>query len=164
MNNTSCIMSPDALLRPKHCGRKESQQGRCGKRATLPQLPAADAPVGVSRSSKSLGVAPSLRVLDLVCGDGTTAVPLAQLGAGGGRDRHRAEPQGRGRKQAASAACPYWDSTAFTFREGDAKQFARMSRTVRSTSPSRCLGPCLRLSPSTWPRKWSGSPSRAVAS
>jgi SAM-dependent methyltransferase len=30
---------------------------------------------------KSLGVAPSLRVLDLGCGDGTTAVPLAQLGA-----------------------------------------------------------------------------------
>ena len=30
---------------------------------------------------KSLGVKPSLRVLDLGCGDGTTAVPLAQLGA-----------------------------------------------------------------------------------
>ena len=30
---------------------------------------------------KSLGVRPPLRVLDLGCGDGTTAVPLAQLGA-----------------------------------------------------------------------------------
>lgn len=30
---------------------------------------------------KSLGVSPTLRVLDLGCGDGTTAVPLAQLGA-----------------------------------------------------------------------------------
>ncbi len=30
---------------------------------------------------KSLGVKPSARVLDLGCGDGTTAVPLAQLGA-----------------------------------------------------------------------------------
>jgi len=30
---------------------------------------------------KSLGIAPTLRVLDLGCGDGTTAVPLAQLGA-----------------------------------------------------------------------------------
>jgi ubiquinone/menaquinone biosynthesis C-methylase UbiE len=29
----------------------------------------------------SLGVAPPLRVLDLGCGDGTTALPLAQLGA-----------------------------------------------------------------------------------
>src|SRR6516225_4978209 len=30
---------------------------------------------------KSLDIAPPLRVLDLGCGDGTTAVPLAQLGA-----------------------------------------------------------------------------------
>jgi ubiquinone/menaquinone biosynthesis C-methylase UbiE len=30
---------------------------------------------------QSLGVAPPLRALDLGCGDGTTAVPLAQLGA-----------------------------------------------------------------------------------
>jgi len=30
---------------------------------------------------KSLGVTPSVRVLDLGCGDGTTAVPLARLGA-----------------------------------------------------------------------------------
>jgi ubiquinone/menaquinone biosynthesis C-methylase UbiE len=30
---------------------------------------------------KSLGITPSLRVLDLGCGDGTTAVPLAHLGA-----------------------------------------------------------------------------------
>jgi 2-polyprenyl-3-methyl-5-hydroxy-6-metoxy-1,4-benzoquinol methylase len=29
----------------------------------------------------SLGVTPQLRVLDLGCGDGTTAVPLARLGA-----------------------------------------------------------------------------------
>jgi len=30
---------------------------------------------------KSLGVTPSMRVLDLGCGDGTTAVPMAQMGA-----------------------------------------------------------------------------------
>ena len=30
---------------------------------------------------KSLGITPPLRVLDLGCGDGTTAIPLAQLGA-----------------------------------------------------------------------------------
>ena len=31
--------------------------------------------------AQSLGIAPPMRVLDLGCGDGTTAVPLAQLGA-----------------------------------------------------------------------------------
>src|SRR5436189_6431772 len=30
---------------------------------------------------QSLGITPPLRVLDLGCGDGTTAIPLAQLGA-----------------------------------------------------------------------------------
>src|SRR5580704_16610869 len=30
---------------------------------------------------KSLGITPSMRVLDLGCGDGTTAVPLSQMGA-----------------------------------------------------------------------------------
>ena len=30
---------------------------------------------------KSLGITPPLRVLDLGCGDGTTAIPLARLGA-----------------------------------------------------------------------------------
>src|SRR5436305_12636744 len=30
---------------------------------------------------RSLGIAPPLRALDLGCGDGTTAVPLAQMGA-----------------------------------------------------------------------------------
>lgn len=33
------------------------------------------------RRVASLGVVPSLRVLDPGCGDGTTAVPLARLGA-----------------------------------------------------------------------------------
>ncbi|MEK7605068.1 MAG: class I SAM-dependent methyltransferase [Patescibacteria group bacterium] len=30
---------------------------------------------------KSLGITPQMRILDLGCGDGTTAIPLAQLGA-----------------------------------------------------------------------------------
>jgi cyclopropane fatty-acyl-phospholipid synthase-like methyltransferase len=31
--------------------------------------------------ARSLGVEPSMKVLDLGCGDGTTAVPMAQIGA-----------------------------------------------------------------------------------
>src|ERR1700685_4333985 len=31
--------------------------------------------------ANSLGITPSLRVLDLGCGDGTTAIPMARLGA-----------------------------------------------------------------------------------
>lgn len=34
-----------------------------------------------ARLAQSLGVKPAMRVLDLGCGDGTTALPLAQLGA-----------------------------------------------------------------------------------
>ena len=49
---------------------------------------------------KSLGITPPLRVLDLGCGDGTTAVPLARLGAEVvGIDIAR-EPRGR-REQAS---------------------------------------------------------------
>lgn len=69
--------------------------------------------------ARSLNVAPSARVLDLGCGDGTTALPLAQLGA---------EVQGidiarnlvaAGNRRAAAAGL-----TNLVFRHGDACQLA----------------------------------------
>jgi len=46
---------------------------------------------------KSLDVKPPARVLDLGCGDGTTAVPLAQLGAEVGWPGGRSRPGARGK-------------------------------------------------------------------
>ncbi len=64
---------------------------------------------------KSLGVTPSLRVLDLGCGDGTTAVPLAQSGA---------EVTGidiaRNLVEAGSKRAAKFGLTRLKFQEGDA--------------------------------------------
>src|ERR1700751_4803154 len=64
---------------------------------------------------QSLAVAPQLRVLDLGCGDGTTAVPLARTGAevlGIDIARNLVEA---GNKRAAQAGL-----TRLKFQEGDA--------------------------------------------
>jgi ubiquinone/menaquinone biosynthesis C-methylase UbiE len=64
---------------------------------------------------KSLGVTPPLRALDLGCGDGTTALPLAQLGADvTGIDIARNLVEA-GNKRAAQAGL-----TRLKFQEGDA--------------------------------------------
>ncbi len=64
---------------------------------------------------KSLGVAPSLRVLDLGCGDGTTAVPLAQLGADVVGIDIAQNLVAAGNKRATALGL-----NRLTFREGDA--------------------------------------------
>lgn len=64
---------------------------------------------------KSLGIAPPLRALDLGCGDGTTAIPLAQLGAevvGIDIARNLVDA---GNKRATAAGL-----TRLSFQEGDA--------------------------------------------
>ena len=68
---------------------------------------------------KSLGLTPPLRVLDLGCGDGTTAVPLARMGAevvGIDIARNLVEA---GNKRAAEAGLD-----RLTFQEGDACNLA----------------------------------------
>ena len=65
--------------------------------------------------AQSLGIMPPLRVLDLGCGDGTTAIPLARLGAevvGIDIARNLVEA---GNKRAAEAGL-----TKLKFQEGDA--------------------------------------------
>jgi len=64
---------------------------------------------------KSLGITPTLRVLDLGCGDGTTAIPIARVGAevvGIDIARNLVEA---GNKRARVAGL-----TQLTFQEGDA--------------------------------------------
>jgi len=64
---------------------------------------------------KSLGITPPLRVLDLGCGDGTTAVPLAQLGAEVVGIDIAKNLVDAGSKRAAEAGL-----NRLTFQEGDA--------------------------------------------
>ena len=64
---------------------------------------------------KSLGIKPPLRVLDLGCGDGTTAVPLAWLGAVVVGIDIAKNLVDAGNKRAAQAGL-----TRLTFEEGDA--------------------------------------------
>ncbi|HXI82539.1 MAG TPA: class I SAM-dependent methyltransferase [Verrucomicrobiae bacterium] len=64
---------------------------------------------------KSLGITPSLRVLDLGCGDGTTAVPLARLGAEVVGIDIATNLVDAGNKRAAELGL-----TRLTFQEGDA--------------------------------------------
>ena len=65
---------------------------------------------------QSLGISPGLKILDLGCGDGTTAVPAAKLGAGRVRRRYRQEPGGS-REPPRSGARPWGNCK---FQEGDA--------------------------------------------
>ena len=64
---------------------------------------------------KSLGITPPLRVLDLGCGDGTTAVPLAHLGAEVVGIDIASNLVDAGNKRAAEAGLK-----RLTFHEGDA--------------------------------------------
>ena len=64
---------------------------------------------------KSLGITPPIRVLDLGCGDGTTAVPLALLGAEVVGIDIATNLVDAGNKRAAEARL-----TRLTFQEGDA--------------------------------------------
>lgn len=65
--------------------------------------------------AKSLGITPPLRVLDLGCGDGTTAIPLAVLGAEVVGIDIAKNLVDAGNKRAAEAGL-----SRLTFQEGDA--------------------------------------------
>ena len=95
-----------------------------------------------------IGVSKGLKVLDLGCGDGTTALPAAKLGAdvlGVDIARNLVEA---GNRRAAEHGL-----TNCTFQEGDASNL-KSWRISRSISSSASSARCLRRSRSTSPRKW----------
>ncbi len=71
---------------------------------------------------KSLGITPPLRVLDLGCGDGTTAIPLAQLGAEVVGIDIAKNLVDAGNKRATEAGL-----NRLTFQEGDVCNLQRVS-------------------------------------
>ena len=97
---------------------------------------------------KSIGVAPGMRVLDLGCGDGTTALPAARLGAdvlgvdiadnlvaAGNRRAHEAGLSNAVFSRAMPRICATWPTAALT-------------------SSSACSARYSRRGLSTWPKKW----------
>ena len=68
--------------RPRHSRERahESQQSVVGKRRLSAAIAALMRQSGEA-FVQALGIKDPLRALDLGCGDGTTAIPLAQLGA-----------------------------------------------------------------------------------
>ena len=102
-------------------GSCESEQGTVGEGRLHPDR-GEHARAAARRSSTELGITPGLKVLDLGCGDGTTALPAARRGAevlgvdiaanlvAAGNERARAE-----------------GLTNCTFQEGDASDLAELS-------------------------------------
>ena len=97
-----------------------------------------------------LGITEGLKVLDLGCGDGTTAVPEAQLGADvlGVDIASNLVAAGNARAQALGLT-----------NSGSRRATRRIctgSRTRASISSSASSGRCSLPSRTMWPRRWSG--------
>jgi ubiquinone/menaquinone biosynthesis C-methylase UbiE len=98
----------------------------------------------------SLGMTKGLKVLDLGCGDGTTAVPAARLGADVLGVDIASNLVEAGNRRAREEGL-----TNLRFQEGDASNLHELkddSFDLVVTSSGRCLRP----GPSTSPRKWCG--------
>ena len=99
---------------------------------------------------KDLAITSGLEVLDLGCGDGTTAMPAARLGANvlGVDIASNLVEAGNARAQRLGL-----DELPVPRRRRDGS--AATSRTTASTSSSASSVRCSRRSRSTWPRRWS---------
>ena len=105
---------------------------------------------------ESLGITPQMKVLDLGSGDGTTAVPLARLGAevvGIDIARNLVEA---GNQRAAAAGL-----RNLKFQEGDATNLHGIADHSFDLTLS-VFGAMLRPGPSMWLRRWSALQSRAA--
>ena len=107
---------------------------------------------------ESLGIMTPLRVLDLGCGDGTTAIPLARLGAevvGIDIARNLVDA---GNKRAAEAGL-----RRLTFQEGDACDLKGVSDSSFDLTLSVFWRDVRSQALRMWLRRWSASRSRAAA-
>ena len=97
---------------------------------------------------KTLGVAPGMKVLDLGCGDGTTAVPLAQLGADVMGIDIASNLVAAGTRRAAELGL-----TNRGFRKAMPATW-KASQMGHLSYRFRCLGRCLLRSLWMWRRRW----------
>jgi cyclopropane fatty-acyl-phospholipid synthase-like methyltransferase len=96
---------------------------------------------------QKLSVTKGMKVLDLGCGDGTTALPEARLGAdvlGVDIAANLSRPAMAARKKQGLQTASFRKATP---------QTCAISRTAPSISSSAFSGPCSRRSRSTSPRK-----------
>ena len=97
---------------------------------------------------QKVGITKGLQVLDLGCGDGTTAVPAAKLGAEvlGVDIASNLVAAGNARAKAMNLAnC--------RFQEGDASNLHELNDHTFDLVVS-ILGRCLRPNRLTWPKRW----------
>ena len=96
---------------------------------------------------QKLGIARGMKILDLGCGDGTTALPEARLGVdvlGVDIAANLVEAGNRRAKEAGSRTASFRKATP---------QTCAISRTAPSISSSASSEPCSRRSRSTSPRE-----------
>ena len=98
---------------------------------------------------EDLGITEGLEVLDLGCGDGTTALPAARLGAdvlGVDIASNLVEAGNRRAEREGLDNC--------RFQEGDASDLNELGGSTASTSSSASSERCSRPSRSTSRRRW----------
>ena len=97
-----------------------------------------------------IGITDGLEILDLGCGDGTTALPAAELGGNvlGVDIASNLVAAGNARAEARGL-------TNLSFQEGT-QPICTSSAMKASTSSSASSARCSLQSRSMWPRRWSG--------
>jgi cyclopropane fatty-acyl-phospholipid synthase-like methyltransferase len=103
----------------------------------------------------SIGIEKGMKVLDLGCGDGTTAIPIARLGA-----EVKGVDIARNLVEAGNKRAEKEGLNNITFVEGDACDLDSLDDADFDLTIS-IFGPCLHPSLLPLQKKWCGSPSQA---